>query len=258
MNKNFYSSLNQTATVADIMTLSADDFSAFMTKLKLDYKKANQIKSKKKAVTPYNFVMQKMRKMSKHLKAKCGIWGRQNYVNLQVLLDLVFEQHKEELTEMNFSIEKFKTEYAGEVALLLANNFFMRSCERYCGAIYSQEHSGVGGYMPQAVTMASFCVFKGTQYYKNAETGKRLAIDYKKVACSEGITAVVDSDVQAFKEFTNMWHYLGRSAVVKQLHDTSEEMLEQIAQPNEKILELLTNEEDENFSEDVGSDEIND
>lgn len=126
MDKTF-KFLNLEATIADILSAQEDEFNSFINKLKNEYKKQNQIKAKPKAQKPLNFVLQHMRKMSQHYMKKCGAWGRKKYLDMNMLLDSVCEQHEDELKTMGYSQKSFLLDFSSEVAVLMTSGIFQRS-----------------------------------------------------------------------------------------------------------------------------------
>lgn len=256
-----YNLLKNGLDMTAIYNLKEEDFSSFISELKTVYKKQNQIKAKPKAKKPYNWVLQHMRKMSQHFRTKCGEWGRQNYLDLPILFDAVWEQHEEELDEMNYSKKQFMLDFASDVAVIMTSEIYRRSYD-FC------EHCLVQ--MPSFKDLASYFVLKGTEYHKNPETGKKEAKCFSKIACSEGIDQLVDPHITPFFHgFQDMDLYISQCAVVSKLFVQDPEKglrqkdAEQFLQGGDTLQKMLPQllkspEEDENSSEDVGSDEKND
>ncbi len=263
MDKNF-KFLNLEATIADIMSVQEDEFNSFINKLKQDYKKKNKIKAKPKAQKPLNFVLQHMRKMSQHYMKKCGDWGRKNYLDMNMLLDSVCEQHEDELKTMGYSQKSFLLDFSSEVAVLMTSGIFQRSYT------FSQERGMV---QLSQMEMASYLVFKGTEYHKNPTTGKKEAKCFPKIACSEGIDQLINlNETGLFREFEDLNYYISQCAVVGKLYVQDPEkglktnntiQLLQTGDLEEILPSLLTNsatnssDEDEETLEYEGAEEKN-
>ena len=209
MDNKYFVALDYKATIADILSVQEDEFNSFINKLKKEYKNKNQIKAKPKAQKPLNFVLQQMRKMSQHYMRKCGAWGRNNYLDMNMLLDSVYEQHEDELKSMGYSKKLFLLDFSSEIAVLMTSGIFQRSYT------FSQERGMV---QLSQMEMASYLVFKGTEYHKNPTTGKKEAKCFPKIACSEGIDQLINlNETGLFKGFGALDYYISQCAVVGKL-----------------------------------------
>lgn len=210
MDKNIFLALDYKATIADILSVQEDEFNSFINKLKKQYKTQNQIKAKPKVQKPLNFVLQHMRKMSQHYMKKCGAWGRNNYLDMNMLLDSVYEQHEDELKSIGYSKKMFLLDFSSEIAVLMTSGIFQRSYA------FSQER---GIAQLSQMEMASYLVFKGTEYHKNPTTGKKEAKCFPKIACSEGIDQLINlKETGLFSGFENLDYYISQCAVVGKLY----------------------------------------
>jgi hypothetical protein len=263
----FSSRLNQSATIADIMSLSADEFNATLAEIKAEWKVINNVPAKKKAVKPYNFVLQKMKKTSKQWKKIGGI-GEWQYLQMDELLKHVCKEHADYLSEIGYSGEQFKVDFATKTAEVMANAIFHCSYMEWSGCWYIQDNEGGKRCFPDSMSVAAYFLFKGAEQIMEPFTNKKVTKDYAKVLCSSGLDTLqyhFEEMVLHFHPCSDLDKYIARCAVVQKVCRKGEKTLE-IEEVNEVInnvcddvVETLPSspDDEENTIEDEGVDEIN-
>lgn len=213
----FGSSLNGEATVNDILSLTTEEFSAFLTQIKAEYKKEHNIPSKKKACRTFNYVLQKMRKLSKQFKTKMGAYGKAHYMDMDVLMDAVFAEFSDELAERSYTKEKFLMELADEVAPILASGIFHASCR--CSANYSVTSiHGQERFLPENLHVATYAIFKGSGKILDPLRDKEVQFNFPKAVCASGIDCLdLQQLTRDFYGFSELDKYLGRCSIVNKL-----------------------------------------
>lgn len=263
----FLSRLNQSATIADIMSLSADEFNATLAQIKAEWRVMNDVPAKKKAVKPYNFVLQKMKMTSKQWKKMGGI-GEFHYLQMDELLRHVCKEHANYLNEIGYSGEQFKVDFATKTAEVMANAIYHCSHIEWSGCYYTQDDNGEKRRFPDSMSVAAYFLFRGSEQIVEPLTHKKVTRDYAKVLCTSGLESLqyfFEEMVLHFHPFSDLDKYIARCAVIQKVCRKGEKTLEM-----EEVNEVINNvcdvvidtlpaseEDDENTPEDEGVDEKN-
>lgn len=263
MEKIIFQGLNPEATITDLLSAPEDEFSAILSKIKAEYKHLNNVPSKKKAVKPYNFVLQKLRQLSKHYKKHLAQFGREHYLDLDELFNIVWEQNKESLNEMAYTKERFMLDFATQTATIMASAVYQKS---YC---YNEDYllhfkGEYGGEVPESASMASYLVFRGIVYRTKFPDATKIPINYPKKAMTEGIDDLHDEFeeiVLHFRTFSQLDEYIGKCALVTKMytqdqnHNMTKSDVNQLFTLTDEEMGLRAQpaDEDEKTSEDEGS-----
>lgn len=264
----FSSRLNQSATIADIMSLSADEFQATIAEIKAEWRVTHNVPAKKKAVKPYNFVLQKMKKTSKQWKKMGGV-GALYYLQMDELLKHVCKEQADYLNEIGYSAELFKMDFAARTAGVMANAIYHCSHTEWAGRYSIQDERGEERFLPDSMSVAAYFIYLGSEQRTEPITHTKVTMDYAKALCTSGL----DTFYYHFEEISLHFHpfrdldkYVARCAVIQKVCRKGEKILE-MEEINE-VINDVTNvvidslptspDEDEETPEDEGVESEND
>lgn len=230
MGKIYFSGLNHEATIADLLSATEDEFSAILSKIKAEYKKLHGIKTMKRSVKPYKYVLQKIRKVYYDYVDM----GAYTMTDMDNLITSVWSLFGLELGNMGYTQEQFKLDFANEVATIMSSTIFQKSYVSSLtdGLLLKMVQEYKAKYPERDLQLilkrnltkqniASWAVFQGTVYKKSPYTGKKIGNCYAKICMTEGFDGILTDDILKFKTFWEMDELIAKSSVVGRLFQQS-------------------------------------